>query len=31
MRPEQQRAVKKTQEYFAQFKKDNPGKAPRFL
>ena len=31
MRPEQQCAVKKTQEYFAQFKKDNPGKPPRFL
>lgn len=31
MRPEQQRAVKKTQEYFARFKKDNPDKAPRFL
>lgn len=31
MRPEQQRAVKKTQEYFAQFEKDNPGKPPRFL
>lgn len=31
MRPEQQCAVKKTQEYFVQFKKDNPGKPPRFL
>ena len=31
MRPEQQRAVRKTQEYFARFRKDNPGKPPRFL
>ena len=31
MRPEQQLAVKKTQEYFAQFEKDNPDKPPRFL
>ena len=31
MRPEQRRAVKKTQEYFARFEKDNPGKPPRFL
>ena len=31
MRPEQQRAVKKTREYFARFEKDNPGKPPRFL
>ena len=31
MRPEQQLAVEKTQKYFAQFRKDNPGKPPRFL
>ena len=31
MRPEQRCAVEKTQEYFAQFRKDNPGKPPRFL
>ena len=31
MRPEQQAAVKKTQEYFHQFKRDNPGRPPRFL
>lgn len=31
MRPEQKAAVKKTQEYFHRFRKDNPGKAPRFL
>lgn len=31
MRPEQQLAVAKTQKYFAQFRKDNPGKPPRFL
>ena len=31
MRPEQQTAVEKTREYFAQFRKDNPGKPPRFL
>ena len=31
MRPEQQAAVEKTQRYFHQFKRDNPGKPPRFL
>lgn len=31
MRPEQQAAVRKTQEYFRQFRKDNPGHPPRFL
>lgn len=31
MRPEQQEAVKKTQEYFRQFRQDNPGRPPRFL
>lgn len=31
MRPEQRCAVEKTQEYFAQFRKDNPGKPSRFL
>lgn len=31
MRPEQREAVELTQAYFAKFKKDNPGKAPRFL
>lgn len=31
MRPEQQAAVRKTQEYFRQFRKDNPGRPPRFL
>ena len=31
MRPEQRAAVEKTQAYFHQFKKDNPGRPPRFL
>lgn len=31
MRPEQRAAVEKAQEYFHQFRKDNPGRPPRFL
>ncbi len=31
MRPEQERAVTKTSQYFLRFKKENPDKAPRFL
>jgi hypothetical protein len=31
MRPEQERAVKKTIEYFENFKKENRNKSPRFL
>jgi len=31
MRPEQEAAVEKTADYFANYKKENPGKTPHFL